>query len=112
LLASEIVDEVYAVISLQLERRLVAIRRTIVAETEHIERKLAAADDEWPLALYPTAVVRAVDGDGQNGRLLIGVEALVKDGVEDLDDVALAFNRVGHKDGRAFEIVELLHQIS
>jgi hypothetical protein len=61
------------------------------------------------LHFYPSAVVRALHGDGEDAGLLL-FDPLVINGVEDLDDIALAFDGVGQENMRAFEVVELLYQ--
>ena len=105
-LAAEVVDQVDAVVGLQLERRVVDLGVLVVAQIQHVQRQLAAGDDEGALAADPAAVVRqAPVAERADQRRLFVLDAGDRSGSNTLDDVALAFDGVGHEDGTASRLL-------
>ena len=93
-LAPEIVDQQDAAVGLELERRLVELRRRVERQIQHVERELAAGDDDGPADADPAAIARR---RGDEDRLVVRlVQLLVVDRIEHGDDVAVHVDRVRH----------------
>src|SRR3954453_12652770 len=95
-LTAEVVDDERAAEGFDVQRGLVELRQRIEAEVEHLQRQLAAGDDEWP----PTGDPSAGEILAAQGRALIGRIGCALDGdfvdarVEDLDDLSLDLKAV------------------
>src|ERR1700681_4401211 len=76
LLAAKVVDEVNAIVGLQLKRRVVYLGMGIIGEVEHFERKFAAGDDKGTPAFKPAGIVRQIRRERGNLGLLV-VDLLV-----------------------------------
>ncbi len=82
-----------------MQRRLVEFRRGIEAEVEHLQRQLAAGDDEGPAAGNPALVeILAPQRPGARDAGA-ALDALVNAGIEDLDDLAFHLEAIGNVDG-------------
>ena len=110
-LPAEIVNQVDSVVGLQLEGRFVDLRRFVIAQVEHVQRQLAAADDERPPALRPSPVKRGLLRDRHHRKLLVILDRLVIDRIEHAHDVALAFDGMRHENRPAIQIVERFDQV-
>src|ERR1700676_2789828 len=96
LLTAKVVNQVDAVIGLELERSVVNLGMGIVGEIEHLEREFAAGNDKRAAAFEPASVVRQLCRKRGHLALRI-VDLLVINGVVQLNNIALALERVGHK---------------
>src|SRR5262245_47205813 len=103
-LAAEVVDQEHAAVRLQLDRRFVELRERVEGEVEHVERQLAADDDDRTLDADPPAVARR--GGKQTRHLDVQLERLVVDwiahrhhvpvDVDRMRDVHVAAERAAH----------------
>src|SRR5438067_961508 len=99
-LAAEIVDQQHAVERLDVHRRVVELGLAVVLQIDHIEGHLADGDRHRPLAGDPALVEDYhlhAEPRVQAGRVL-WYRRLVQGRVEDLDDLAADFDRVGDVD--------------
>ena len=94
-LAAEVVHQEHAAVRLQLQRRLVELRDAVEGEIQHVERQLAADDNDGTADTNPAPVARGL-GD-QAGRTAVIVERLVVDRVVHRDDVPVHLDRVRHE---------------
>ena len=99
-LTAEVVDDEAAAEGLYVQGRLVIVAVGVIAEVEHIERELAAGDDERPAARNPAGIVFFAADDGEAVVLSNrgDVERDVDAGVVNADDLALDDDRVGDVD--------------
>src|SRR6266568_7567959 len=110
LLPAEIVDEIDAVVGLELEGCIVDFRRGVVSQIEQAQAQLPTGDDAWPFATDPTAVVPRV-GAYRTQQLRGILELLMINRIEQFDDLALALDGVRHIDRRAVNAKQRLGEV-
>src|SRR5262249_51261624 len=93
-LAAEIVDEQRSAVALHLQRRFADVRKGIVADFQSVHGKFAADDDCWPSYLEPTRVAGVL----LEQVVVAPAERHVVGGIEELHDLALDVDRLGHPD--------------
>src|SRR5438105_10345191 len=108
-LAAEVVDDEGAAERLDVERRFVELRQHIETQVEHVERQLAAGNDERALAGDPAAVeVLAPYAAGFKRALRLVIDAFVNAGVEHLDDLAFHLETIRNVDHIIEDAADLL----
>ena len=68
-LPAEVVHQEHAAVGLQLQRRFVELRERVERQVEHVERQLAADDDDRTPDAHPAPVARRRGDDARRVRL-------------------------------------------
>src|SRR5436190_8978884 len=96
-LPAKVIDEIDAVVSFELERRVVDPAGLIEAEVETFEREFATSSDEGALRPEVSAVVGKIVADCRSQYRKIGsgkIKRLVIQRIENRNDLSLALDRL------------------